>query len=143
MLKVQITFLLLVFSCSQVLANSSNSLNLQLPSGGNSHGTDRIKAGDLDCTNSIGGATNFEFGLTGIVNNAVAPVIGKKDPDNPQTKDLGIYARIIIPLDAPRERINCNTLYQLELQRRRLEVEKLRQEIELLKALQVNTEFDN
>jgi len=143
MLKVQITFLLLAFSCSQVLANSSNSLNLQLPSGGSSHGTDRIKAGDLDCTNSIGGATNFEFGLTGIVNNAVAPLIGKKDPDNPQTKDLGIYARIIIPLDAPRERINCNTLYQLELQRRRLEVEKLRQEIELLKALQVNTEFDN
>ena len=66
-----------------------------------------------------------------------------EDPLNPQTKDLGIYARIIIPLDAPKERINCNTLYQLELQRRRLEVEKLRQEIDLLKALQVNTEFDN
>ena len=136
MLKVQITFLLLVFSCSQVLANSSNSLNLQLPSGGSSHGTDRIKAGDLDCTNSIGGATNFEFGLTGIVNNAVAPVIGKKDPDNPQTKDLGIYARIIIPLDAPRERINCNTLYQLELEKKRMEVAKLKQEIVNLRNLQ-------
>jgi hypothetical protein len=142
MFKIQISFLILVLSCSQVLANS-NSLNLQLPSGGSSHGTDRIKAGDLDCTNSIGGSTNFEFGLTGIVNNAVAPILGKEDPDNPQTKDLGIYARIIIPLDAPKERINCNTLYQLELQRRRLEVQKLRQEIELLKALQTNTEFDN
>ena len=59
--------------------------------------------------------------------------------DNPQTKDLGLYARIIIPLDAPKERINCNTLYQLELQRRRLEIEKLRAEIEMLKSLQ----FDN
>ena len=34
------------------------------------------------------------------------------------------------------ERINCNTLYQLELQRRRLEVQKLKQEIEYLRQLQ-------
>jgi hypothetical protein len=116
----------------------SGSLNLSLPSAGFSYGTDSIKAGDLDCKNSIGGSTNFEFGFTGIINNAFT-IFGTEDLSNPQTKDLGIYARIIIPLDAPKERINCNTLYQLELQRRRLEVEKLRQEIEMLKSLQ----FDN
>ena len=115
-------------------------MSLSLPNASSSFGTDSIKAGDLDCKNSIGGSTNFELGLTGVINNAIAPFgIGKKDADNPQTKDLGIYARIIIPLDGPRERINCNTLYQLELQRRRLEIEKLRQEIEMLKNLQ----FDN
>ena len=70
-------------------------------------------------------------------------MIGKKDLDNPQTKDLGIYARIIIPLDGPEERINCNTLYQLELQRRRLEIEKLKAEINMLKAMQNNDGFDN
>ena len=48
-----------------MLANST-SLNLQLPSGGSSHGTDRIKAGDLDCTNSIGGSTNFVVHLLAI-----------------------------------------------------------------------------
>jgi len=53
-----------------------------------------------------------------------------------------LYARIIIPLDGPSERINCNTLYQLELQRRRLEVQKLKQEIEYLKQLQLDG-FDN
>ena len=118
-----------MLSCSQVLADST-SLNLQLPSGGSSHGTDRIKAGDLDCTNSIGGSTNFEFGLTGIVNNAVAPLLREEDPNNPQTKDIVIYARKIIRLGEPKERINGNTLSQLELKRRRLEVKKLRQEIE-------------
>ena len=56
---------------------------------------------------------------------------------------IGVYARIIIPLDGPKERINCNTLYQLELQRRRLEVQKLKQEIEYLKQMQNNNEFDN
>ena len=127
---------------THTLANST-SLNLQLPNGSSSHGTDSIRAGDLDCKNSIGSSTNFEIGLTGIVNNAVTPLIGKDEPLNPQTKQLGIYARIIIPLDAPAERINCNTLYQLELQRRRLEVDKLRQEIELLKSMQLGDGFDN
>ena len=136
---IRYALLLTILSCTTVMANNS-SMSLSLPNASSSFGTDSIKAGDLDCKNSIGGSTNFELGLTGVINNAIAPFgIGKKDADNPQTKDLGIYARIIIPLDGPRERINCNTLYQLELQRRRLEIEKLRQEIEMLKNLQ----FDN
>jgi len=140
MLKIQIRCLLLVLLCTQTLAEST-SLNLALPSASAGYGTDSIKAGDLDCSNSIGGSTNFELGLTGIINNATS-FLSTEDKNNPQTKDLGIYARIIIPLDAPKERINCNTLYQLELQRRRLEVEKLRAEIELLKSMQIDG-FDN
>ena len=130
------TLILLTLCYSQVMADSS-SINIALPNTGSSYGTDSIRAGDLDCKNSIGGATNIEFGFTGVINNATS-IFGSEDLLNPQTKDFGVYARIIIPLDAPKERINCNTLYQLELQRRRLEVEKLRQEIEMLKALQFN-----
>ncbi len=141
MLKIRIKWLLLVMLSTQTIANST-SLNLQLPSSGSSFGVDSIKAGDLDCSNSIGGSTNFELGLTGIINNATS-LFSTEDKNNPQTKDLGLYARLIIPLDAPQERINCNTLYQLELQRRRLEVEKLRQEIELLKLMQQGDGFDN
>ncbi len=132
---------LLLFS-TQVIADS-NSMSFSLPSISTVSGSDSIRAGDLDCKNSIGGSTNFEFGFTGVINNAVVPIIGKKDNINPQTKDVGLYARIIIPLDAPDERINCNTLYQLELQRRRLEVERLRQEIEYLKTLQNDGAFNN
>jgi len=133
---------ILLLLSTQTIAES-NSMSFSLPSSGTSSGSDKIKAGDLDCSNSIGGATNFEFGFTGVINNAVVPIIGKKNNLNPQTKDVGLYARIIIPLDAPKERINCNTLYQLELQRRRLEVERLRQEIEYLKQLQNDGAFNN
>ena len=125
--------------CGVAMADSS-SLNLQIPNAGTSYGTDRVRAGDFECSAAIGGATNFEFGATGIVNNAVTP-FGSEDPQNPQTKDIGLYARIVIPLDAPRQRVNCNTLYQLELERRRLEVMKLQQELENLKKLQGG--FDN
>ena len=125
--------------CGVAMADSS-SLNLQLPNAGSSYGTDKIRAGDFECSAAIGGATNFEIGATGIVNNAVSP-FSSEDPNNPTTKDIGLYARIVIPLDAPRQRVNCNTLYQLELERRRLEVMKLQQELENLKRLQGG--FDN
>jgi hypothetical protein len=120
--------------CGMAMADNS-SLNLQLPNAGSSYGTDKIRAGDFECSAAIGGATQFEMGATGIVNNAVTP-FGSEDPQNPQTKDIGLYARIVIPLDAPRQRLNCNTLFQLELERRRLEVMKLQQELENLKKLQ-------
>jgi len=126
--------------CGQAIADSS-SLNLALPNMGGTYGSDSIRAGDLDCKNSIGGATNFELGVTGIIDNAVSP-FSSDDPDNPMTKDVGVYARIVIPLDAPKERINCNTLYQLELQRRRIEVQKLQQELENLRRLQKQA-FEN
>lgn len=134
-------WLLLVIGSAKVLAESS-SLNLALPNMGSTYGSDSIRSGDLDCKNSIGGATNFELGVTGIIDNAVSP-FDSSDPNNPMTKDIGMYARIIIPLDAPKERINCNTLYQLELQRRRIEVMKLQQELENLRRLQKQAGFEN
>ena len=130
---LKISAVALVF-CGAAMADNS-SLNLQLPNAGSSYGTDKIRAGDFECSAAIGGATNFEIGATGIVNNAVSP-FSSENPDNPTSKDIGLYARIVIPLDAPRERVNCNTLYQLELERRRLEVMKLQQELENLKKLQ-------
>jgi hypothetical protein len=121
----------------------SNSLNLQIPSGPQSYQSDGIRTPEgLDCKNAIGGGTNVEFGVTGIVNNAVGP-FGDEDPLNPQTKDLGLYARIVIPLDAPKERINCNTLYQLELQKKRLEVMRLKEELYNLQRLNNSRQFAN
>ena len=134
-------WLILLLLSSQVIADS-NSMSFSIPSISSVSGSDSIRAGDLDCKNAIGGSTNFEIGMTGVINNAVVPIIGKEGNDQ-QTKDIGLYARLIIPLDGPSERINCNTLYQLELQRRRLEVERLKQEIEYLKQLQNDGAFNN
>ena len=122
---------------SVVLGNSS--LSLQLPSAGSAYGQDSFRAGDLDCKNAIGGATNFEFGMTGIIDNATSP-FSSSDPNNPTTKDIGLYARIVIPLDGPKERINCNTLYKLELHKKRLEVLRLEEEIKNLKNLRFEGE---
>ena len=128
--------LLLILSLLSTTAfANSNSLNLQLPNGQNNYSSDKFKAGDLDCQNAIGGSTNLEFGVTGIIDNYQSPFDDNTAIGN-STKDVGVYARITIPLDGPKERINCNTLYQLELKKKRLEVLKLEQELKKLRELQ-------
>ena len=60
--------------------------------------------------------------------------------------DLGENARIVIPLNKPNARINGYDLYQIELTQRRLEIQKLRDELEALKNLQNSSgemEFEN
>ena len=131
---------MLLFGSSAIAENSS--LNLQLPSSNATYGQDSFRAGDLDCKNAIGGSTNVEFGVTGIVDNATGP-FSSNDPNNPTSKDIGVYARIVIPLDGPDERINCNTLYQLELRKKRIEILKLQEELEALKQLNQQNSFEN
>jgi len=125
--------LVTLLMCTPVLA--SNSLSLQLPSSNSSYQSDKFKTGDLDCSNAIGGTINLEFGVTGIINNATS-IFDSGDP-TPQSKDIGIFARIIMPLNAPKERINCNTLYLLELNKKRLEIMKLETELNALRRLQL------
>lgn len=117
----------------EVMAQS-NSLNLQLPSAPSSYSSDRFRSGELDCSNAIGGGTNLEFGVTGLINDAQSPF--EANTIFPERKNIGVYARIVIPLDGPKERINCNTLYKLELTKKRLEVQKLQQELDNLRRLQ-------
>ena len=92
-------WLLIVISSAKALADSS-SLNLQLPNAGGSYQSDHFRAGDLDCSNAIGGSTNVEFGVTGIINNATSP-FSSNDPLNPETKDIPVVA---LSVSSERER---------------------------------------
>ena len=145
-MKNLILVLLISIPCTAYAQNSG--VGISLPGMGSTYGQDSIRAGDLDCKNSIGGATNLEFGITGVIDNYQSPFGGNNSDTFGNTeKDIGVYARITIPLDKPKERINCNSLYQLELRKKRLEVLKLQQELEALKRLNANqsesNEFEN
>lgn len=128
-----ILIMLLLFA--SVAFGQSSSLNLSLPSAPGSYQSDRFKAGDLDCSNAIGSATNLEFGVTGIIGRGYTdPLNGYVDS---RVGDVGVFARIIIPLgQKPKSRIDCNELYLLELRLKQLEVMRLEQEIRQLRQLQ-------
>jgi|SRR6056300_417044 len=134
MRKIWIVLTTLCISSGALAENSS--IGLQLPNAGAAYGQDSIRAGDLDCKNAIGGATQLEFGVTGVIDNFESPF--NSNGGMPSEKNVGVYARIVIPLDGPKERINCNSLYELELRKKRIEVLKLQEELEALKRLNQN-----
>ena len=121
--------------CMMATSAYADSLNLQLPSAPGSYQSDKFKSGQMDCSNAIGSATTLEFGVTGLIDG------GRYDAMNDWINDkevgsIGVYSRIVIPLGAkPKKRIDCNRLYELELQKKSLELEQLRKEIQSLKEL--------
>lgn len=112
----------------------NGSLNLALPSTPGSYQSDRFRAGELDCSMAIGSGTNVEFGVMGIINNNPNQSV-INNMITPNTRDVGVYGRITIPIGAPKGRINCDTLYQMELSKKRMEIEKLELELRNLRNL--------
>tara|TARA_B110000879_G_C10915828_1_gene410131 strand:+ start:224 stop:622 length:399 start_codon:yes stop_codon:yes gene_type:complete len=132
---MRLAFALCVMASSAVA--DSSSLALSLPNPPMNYQSDSFSTGSLRCSNAVGGGVNLEYGVTGVLSGL---------DTNSRGKDIGVYARIVIPLDKPKARINCNDLYRIELTQRRLEVQKLRDELEELKNLQRvggDMEFEN
>jgi hypothetical protein len=131
-----------ILLCILILVNSAtayanpNSLNLAIPGSMGSFQSDSFRADGLDCSMAIGSSTNVEFGVVGIINNNNPAITTSPLP---QARDIGVYGRITIPIGAPRERLDCNELYQLELRKKRIEVQRLERELQNLK----NLRFEN
>lgn len=95
--------------------NNSNTIThgLFLPSVAIPHGADEVRAGDgTTCRSAL--ASNEGYLDIGTV--------GNQDP----TRDAlaaSVYGRVIVPLGRKPPRINCRSLYELELQRLRHELE--------------------
>jgi hypothetical protein len=130
---MRLVFALCVISSSAMAENSA--LSLSLPNPPMNYQSDSFSTGNMRCSNAVGGGVNLEYGVTGVLSGL---------DTNSKGRDIGVYARIVIPLDKPKARINCDDLYQIELAQRRLEIQKLRDEIEALKNLQnVEMEFED
>ena len=134
---------LMLFLCRGVFAQSS-SVNLAIPSSPQSYASDRVRANQFECSQAIGSATNVEFGVVGILNQNnpydtfnqanIGTYPAGYDP-NGFVRDVGVYARVTIPIGKPKERLDCNRLYELELRARSLEIQKLEAEIANLRNL--------
>ena len=129
-MRAVLIVLLLLLANTTYADSSSNSLNLSMPTSGGSYQSDKFRAGELDCSNAIGSATRLEFGLTSIIQGE------DYQTGSSRTGDIGLFARITIPLGKRvKRRIDCSRLYDLELQKKQLELMKLQQEINKLRSL--------
>ena len=129
-MKKVLTILLILLANTSYADSSSNSLNLSMPNSAGSYQSDKFRAGELDCSNAIGSATTLEFGLTSIIQGEDYQTGASR------SGDVGVFARITIPLGKRvKRRIDCSRLYDLELQKKQLELMKLQQEINKLRSL--------
>lgn len=132
-MKYLISILILLMSHNGF---AQGALSLALPGAPSNYQSDRFRAGELDCSMAIGSGTNIEFGVMGVIGNNNNPYQSSiTTSPYPNTKDVGVYGRITIPIGAPKGRVDCNILYQLELNKKRLELQKLETELNNLRAL--------
>lgn len=145
---MRLFLIILVVLLSNGVYAQSSSVNLAIPSSPQSYQSDRVRSGQLECSQAIGSSTNVEFGVVGILNqndpfgnnfNQMNQTNVGTYPEGYDTdgfvKDVGVYAKITIPIGAPKERLDCSLLYKLELRARELEVRKLEQELANLRNL--------
>ena len=101
-----------------------------LPVAPTSYGQDEFRAADgTTCRSSMDGTKRVEvgaFGSGGRTDNNGYTLPGYT---NPNQGNAGVYGRLSVSLDAPSERMNCNTLYKLELERRQLELELMKRSL--------------
>jgi hypothetical protein len=134
-MKLFYVFTIAALMCTSAQADTA-SLNLALPGIPQNSQSDKFRSGELDCSNAIGSATQMEFGVTGIIDNGGYDSMNNFI-DGRRAGDVGVYARIVIPLGkVARNRIDCNELFELELRRKQLELMKLEQELQQLRELQ-------
>jgi len=128
-MKIKVIFLALLICSNFANADSvSNSLSLSMPSQGSSYQSDSFRADGLECTNAIGSASRWQFGVTSIIQGA--------DGSNNRTGDVALYSSVTIPIGKiNRKRLDCSKLYELHLRKTRLEVQRLEQELKQLRAL--------
>lgn len=100
-------------------------------------GGDEIRGRDgTTCRQGSHVRPTVDFGVTSTLNNAGAgsTVITQQQQSyvlvpqqsNNSANTVGIYARVIVPLGKDSSRVDCTQLYALEIERLRLELERLR-----------------
>ena len=135
-MKILILFLLFPSLCFGLIVSTSPS---------NIFGSDEVRARDgSSCHQGTHQGTTFDAGISGGRTNndlnSIGQSINNSNQSNVQignnninsqsgtiANDIGLYARVIIPLGNDNiPRVDCTRLYDLEIQRMELEIEKLK-----------------
>lgn len=92
-----------------------SSLGVNLPAPVQAYGQDEVQAaGGVSCRSSVGGSGPY----------IDAGVVGSNDLIGRQTTTA--YARVVVPIGRAPARVDCTQLYNLEIQRLRMELQLAR-----------------
>ncbi|MCJ2009370.1 hypothetical protein [Methylobacterium sp. J-092] len=132
--RVLASLALIVAGCTVAQAQAG----FYLPSSPTSAGQDEFHAADgTSCRTTMDGMKRMEVGsygaggdnLYGSAYSYSYPYGSTTATKQPTQKNGGVYARFSMSLDASPSRMDCNKLYELELERRRLEIEVMKRSL--------------
>ncbi len=105
-------------------ANAQLGNTLIIPQSQSNFGQDSVKINGFECSTSVSSQKNLETGVLAAQSqyNNYNPGLYGGSSYSPAVTG-GVYARVIIPLDGQRNRPDCNRLYEIELEKRALELE--------------------
>lgn len=102
--------------------NSYAQVSVQLPSTVTGGSRDRIVSPDrFECENSLSGKAQLEYGVAASNSRNANNFSPNQDTGN----NVTVYGKIIIPIGGPKNRIDCNRLFELEVRKRELEIRLL------------------
>lgn len=128
MRKITTVLVLALVSCP--------TLAMQIPSIQQSTSSDRVSVNGFSCEQAIASTVTGQVGMYGghgsdDYSNYYAHDSNYSDRDN---DEVGVYAQIQFSLGKTPERIDCKRMYDLELRARQMEVDQLKEQIQLLKS---------
>ena len=113
----------------------SSASAMTLPSMGASNNYDEFRTSSgMTCRQSLSGVAQFQIG--GLVSSDDNSDYNKYDSGynhgNRNRDERGVFAQLVIPIGT-QDRIECKTLYDIEVEKQHLELKQLKAQIELLK----------
>ncbi len=124
---VWISSLVLVLASAPAMAQQG----FYLPAPVTSPGQDEFRASDgTTCRTTMDGTRRFEVGTFASGNQTAGssnfiPGYGS----TPGQANVGVYGRFTMSLDANRERMDCSQLYKLELEKKQIELDLMKQSL--------------
>lgn len=116
--------LALAFTLLTGVAHAQYGTSFIIPTAPANYGQDRVVVNGFECSSAVGTQKHFEIGALGQQSQYQQYGAGMYGGSSyAPAASGGAYARVVIPLDAPKERPNCNRLYEIELEKRELELE--------------------
>jgi hypothetical protein len=108
------------FAVDTTVYQNNSQYGMTLPNVSLPSGSDEIRAGDgTSCRSAVGG--DGAYIDTGIIGSPGG---------NGLEQSGSFYSRVVIPLGEKPRRLNCSTLYELEVQRLRMELQLARMGLE-------------
>lgn len=115
-----------------VMAFSVQALSIPSLSSSSAYDEFRTSSG-MTCRQSVSGSAQLQVGGVASMDDSEDDYTGGSWNNRRYARDeKGVFVQLIVPIGVP-DRIDCTTLYNLEIEKQQLELQQLKSQIELLK----------